>query len=78
MSSDQSKVNADRLDELEMKTTFQEQLLADLNDEVTKQTMRLAKLERQMQLLLERTHTSDEEAGRVGENPLDEPPPPHY
>ncbi len=67
-----------RLDELEMKTTFQEQLLAELNDEVTRQTLQLGKLERQMQLLLERAQTTDEDAGRVGENPLDEPPPPHY
>ena len=67
-----------RLDELEMKSSFQEQLLTELNDEVAKQTLRLAKLERQMQLLLERTNSGDEEAGRVGENPLDEPPPPHY
>ena len=67
-----------RLDELEIKTAFQEQLLADLNDEVTRQTLQLGKLERQMQLLLERAQTTDEDAGRVGENPLDEPPPPHY
>ncbi len=67
-----------RLDELEMKSSFQEQLLTELNDEVAKQTLRLAKLERQMQLLLERTNSGDEEAGRVGENPLDKPPPPHY
>lgn len=67
-----------RLDELEIKTAFQEQLLSDLNDEVTKQTLQLGKLERQMQLLLERAQTTDEDAGRVGENPLDEPPPPHY
>lgn len=68
----------DRLDELEMKTAFQEQLLSDLNDEVTRQTLQLGKLQRQMQLLLERAQTTDEDAGRVGENPLDEPPPPHY
>ena len=67
-----------RLDELEIKNAFQEQLLTDLNDEVTKQTLRLAKLERQMHLLLERAQSTDEDAGRVGENPLDEPPPPHY
>lgn len=67
-----------RLDELEIKTAFQEQLLSDLNDEVTRQTLKLGKLERQMQLLLERAQTTDEDAGRVGENPLDEPPPPHY
>lgn len=68
----------DRLDELEIKTAFQEQLLADLNEEVSRQTLQLAKLDRQMQLLLERAQTTDENAGRVGENPADEPPPPHY
>lgn len=73
-----SKKNQERLDELEMKTAFQEQLLTELNDEVTKQTLRLAKLERQMHLLLEQAQRTDEDAGRVGENPLDEPPPPHY
>ncbi len=66
-----------RLDELEIKNAFQEQLLTDLNDEVTKQTLRLAKLERQMHLLLERAQSTDEDAGRVGKTPLDEPPPPH-
>lgn len=73
-----SEEDRSRLDELEMKNAFQEQLLTDLNDEVTKQTLRLAKLERQMHLLLERAQSTDDDAGRVGENPLDEPPPPHY
>ncbi len=67
-----------RLDELEMKASFQEELLSQLNDVVTQQSLRLTTLERQIGLLLERANKTDDEDGRVSGNPLDEPPRPHY
>ena len=58
-----------RLDDLEMKNAFQEQLLQDLNDVVAAQSLRITQLERQMALLIDRYKKSDDEAGRVALNP---------
>ncbi len=76
--SQQTPAAEARLDELEMKASFQEELLGQLNDVVTQQSLRLTTLERQVTLLLERANKVDDDQGRVSGDPLDEPPPPHY
>lgn len=63
-----------RIDELEIKLSFQEQVIAELNDVVTAQAGRLADLERQLQLI--GTRLDSESDGDSNNQP--EPPPPHY
>ncbi|MCR9276857.1 MAG: SlyX family protein [Pseudomonadaceae bacterium] len=64
-----------RLAELESQLSFQEQLLSDLNDVVTKQDKTISDLEQQLQLLVKRILA---EGGGGPEMAADEPPPPHY
>ncbi|MFK7914913.1 MAG: SlyX family protein [Pseudomonadales bacterium] len=64
----------DRIDELEIKLSFQEQVIAELNDVVTAQSSRLAALERALQQLQSRVENN----GAEGADPQPEPPPPHY
>lgn len=61
-----------RIDELEIKAAFQEQLITDLNDELVKHGARLAQLEQQVTRLIENLKNPQEDT-----EPSDERPP-HY
>ena len=61
-----------RIDELEVKSAFQEQLISDLNDELVKHGSRIAELEQKMERLIE--HLKSHE---TKDSPTDERPP-HY
>lgn len=61
-----------RIDELEIKAAFQEQLIADLNDELVQHGKRIAEMEQQLQRLID--HVQSMQTKDSGE---DEPPP-HY
>ncbi len=61
-----------RIDELEMKAAFQEQLIADLNDELVKHGTRLTQLEQQMTRIIENMKNPQDDS-----DPTDERPP-HY
>ena len=62
-----------RIDELEMKLAFQEQMIAELNDTVTRLNLELARAQDQFTRLLERLDQMQTP------NPgAPEPPPPHY
>ena len=61
-----------RLADLETKFSFQEQLLSDLNEVVTRQSHLISELERKLELLSRR------ESGTGAGDPSKEPPPPHY
>ncbi len=63
-----------RIDDLEIKFTFQEDLLTQLNDIVTNQQFTIDKLEKEIKLL--RSSIEDPQAGESG-NLADEKPP-HY
>jgi len=73
-----NNVDVNRLDELEIRHAFQEQLLQELNDVVTAQSLRITQLERQIALLIDRYKSNDDDANRVALSPQEEPPPPHY
>lgn len=61
-----------RIDELEMKAAFQEQLINDLNEELIQHGTRIAAMEQQLQRLVD--HIKSLNTEETGE---DEPPP-HY
>ena len=61
-----------RVDELEIKIAFQEQLISDLNDELVAHGHRIASLEKQLERLIEHLNALPEKA------PTDHEPPPHY
>ena len=65
-------LNQDRIDELEIKAAFQEQLIADLNDELVKHGARLAELEQRMTQLIENIKNPQDDGQHVDERP------PHY
>ncbi|MGI9328599.1 MAG: SlyX family protein [Pseudomonadales bacterium] len=65
----------ERINELEIKSSFQEQLIADLNDALTAESQRLGVLERQVTQLRQR---QEAEQSPTAEGNADEPPPPHY
>ncbi|MEM1432813.1 MAG: SlyX family protein [Pseudomonadota bacterium] len=65
----------ERLNELEFKLAFVEQLLGDLNDALTTESARVSALERQIDGLQQRLQSAV--AGASGD-PRSEPPPPHY
>ncbi|MBI3774868.1 MAG: SlyX family protein [Gammaproteobacteria bacterium] len=66
---------AARLDELEMRLTFQDNTLAELNDVVTTQERRIAQLERELTLLKGQMRLM---APSLTASASEETPPPHY
>lgn len=64
-----------RLEALEMKLSFQEDTIEQLNDVVTSQTIEIQKLWDANRLL--KASLSELRAGQPGSNEA-EPPPPHY
>lgn len=69
-----SNEQAQRLDDLETRVAFQEQLIDQLNDALGNQDMALLELKRTLKLLGERLQQL--ESGGPGE--LIDTPPPHY
>ena len=69
-----NKEQAQRLDDLETRVAFQEQLIDQLNDALGNQDMALLELKRTLKLLGERLQQL--ESGGPGE--LIDTPPPHY
>jgi SlyX protein len=66
---------AERLNELEMRLTFQDHTLGELNDVVTTQARRIAQLERELTLLKGQMRTM---APSLTAPASEETPPPHY
>ncbi|NOX50249.1 MAG: SlyX family protein [Gammaproteobacteria bacterium] len=78
MTSQNDKHRADELeikiDELEIKAAFQEQLIADLNEELIQHGARIASLEKQLQRVVDVVKSQAQDST---ESPEDERPP-HY
>jgi len=64
-----------RVDALEMRLTYQDATIEDLNATITAQWREIDRLVRQMASLTERFEEMD---GRAGPSGAPEPPPPHY
>jgi SlyX protein len=64
-----------RLNELEIKLAFVEQLVGDLNDALTTESARVTLLERHIDVLQQRLQST---TARSPSDPRSEPPPPHY
>lgn len=64
-----------RLDELETRLAFQDDLLHQLNEVVVRQDRELLQLRRELEQLRSQLQQM---APLVGGNPGEEPPPPHY
>jgi SlyX protein len=65
---------ADRLDALEVRIAYQDQIIEDLNTMVTEHWREVQRLTRELALMEERLQS----AGGSPEPGADEPPPPHY
>jgi SlyX protein len=64
-----------RVAELEARIAFQDETIEVLNDELKIHQQRLAKMQRQMELLAEKVKDSQQSPMM---HPSQEPPPPHY
>jgi SlyX protein len=64
-----------RVDALEMRLTFQDETIEDLNKAVIEQWKQIEALTRRLSRLDERMEASEQRADLAG---LPEPPPPHY
>lgn len=64
-----------RIDDLEIKASFQEQLISDLNDELIRHGTRLAGLEQQLQRLVDLIQSLQSDNTDLSD---DNEPPPHY
>ncbi|WP_440054782.1 SlyX family protein [Pseudoalteromonas sp. T1lg65] len=64
-----------RINELEAKIAFQDETIDILNDELKTHQQRLAKMQRQIELLAEKMKES-QSSGLMPQH--QEPPPPHY
>jgi SlyX protein len=67
--------DAARLDALEVRLAYQDEVIEDLNKTVTAQWKEIDRLTREVATLSERMARAEE---GVGTDPADEPPPPHY
>ncbi|NKB98667.1 MAG: SlyX protein [Pseudomonadales bacterium] len=67
-----TQTDQQRIDELEIKTSFQEQLIADLNDELIAHGKRLTDLEQQLQQFIDHMNSLQDKAPDTDEKP------PHY
>jgi len=64
----------ERLTELEIKFAYSQEMIENLNEEVTKQWTVIDKLTRQLGTMHDQMATLAHDTDK----PLDEPPPPHY
>jgi uncharacterized coiled-coil protein SlyX len=67
-----TQTDQQRIDELEIKTSFQEQVIADLNDELIIHGKRLADLEQHLQRIMDHINSPQDDAPDTDEKP------PHY
>lgn len=67
--------DSERLDALEIRIAYQDEIIEDLNKTVVAQWKEIERLTRELAMLADRV-TRAEESG--GPDPADEPPPPHY
>ena len=65
--------DSQRISELESRLEFQDETIARLNDALVAQQNRLDQLEKRQQQLIEHLKSA-----RAKDNPVTEPPPPHY
>jgi SlyX protein len=65
--------DSQRISELESRLEFQDETIARLNDALVAQQNRLDQLEKRQQQLIEHLKSA-----QAKDNPVDEPPPPHY
>ncbi|MCF2910953.1 MULTISPECIES: SlyX family protein [Pseudoalteromonas] len=65
----------DRVNELEAKVAFQDETIETLNNELSAHQVRLAKMQRQIELLAEKIKEG-RDPGMMPQH--QEPPPPHY
>lgn len=77
MSDPQLQQQAARIDELEMRLSFQEDTLSDLNGVIAKQDAVLMKLTEQIRSLVDKHQDLQHRVEQVGEAPAQERPP-HY
>jgi SlyX protein len=64
-----------RIDRLEMRLTFQDAMIEDLNETITAQWKQIDRLVRQVNSLGDRVQGTQDSAGSLDQR---EPPPPHY
>ena len=64
-----------RIDALEMRSTFQDETIEDLNKAIVAQWKEIEALTRRLNRLDDRMEASEQRADLAG---LPEPPPPHY
>jgi SlyX protein len=70
-------MNEPRIEELEIKLSFQDELIGVLNQQVSAQELRLIALERKLQVLAEMLLNIDSSPGSAGSSAKAEVPP-HY
>jgi len=75
MTNDNIRPDGARLDALETRIAYQDEIIEDLNRAVTAQWMEIDRLKRELERLADRLATAEQE---IGPDPADEPPPPHY
>jgi SlyX protein len=64
-----------RLDALEIRIAYQDDIIEELNKALTAQWTEIDRLKRDMSVLTDRLAAAEQSAGA---EPGDEPPPPHY
>ena len=67
--------DTERLDALEVRIAYQDEIIEDLNKTVVAQWKEIERLTRELAILADRVARAEEGAGG---DPADEPPPPHY
>jgi SlyX protein len=67
--------DSSRLDALEIRIAYQDEVIEELNKTVTSQWKEIDRLTREIAKLSERIAQAEQS---VGEDVSDEPPPPHY
>jgi SlyX protein len=65
----------ERLDALETRVAYQDEIIEDLNKTVVAQWKEIERLTRELAMLADRVTRAEEGASS---DPADEPPPPHY
>ena len=75
IETSETEILGARIDALEMRLTFQDETIEDLNKAVVEQWKQIEALTRRLNRLDERMEVSEQRADLAG---LPEPPPPHY
>ncbi|MFW1858523.1 SlyX family protein [Acinetobacter defluvii] len=73
---DQASLSAP-IEDLQVRITFLDDLVEQLNDQVAQQSLEIADLKKQMQLLYQRVESADLSEGIVAFDPMTNRPP-HY